>query len=68
MLATCTDLMFTSKSHLVIGNLQLFQIVTVFQVWNLCYLIGMQVSENKKKNQLIRVFFLLKKYYRGYNI
>lgn len=49
MLATCTDLMFTSKSHLVIGNLQLFQIVTVFQVWNLCYLIGMQVSENKKK-------------------
>lgn len=51
MLATCTDLMFTSKSHLVIGNLQLFQIVTVFQVWNLCYLIGMQVSENKKKNQ-----------------
>lgn len=48
MLATCTDLMFTSKSHSVIGNLQLFQIVTVFQVWNLCYLIGMQVSENKK--------------------
>lgn len=46
MLATCTDLMFTSNSHLVIGNLQLFQIVTVFQVWNLCYLIGMQVSEN----------------------
>lgn len=67
MLATCTDLMFTSKSHLVIGNLQLFQIVTVFQVWNLCYLIGMQVSENKKKHNSF-VFFLLKKYYRGYNI
>lgn len=67
MLATCTDLMFTSKSHLVIGNLQLFQIVTVFQVWNLCYLIGMQVSENKKK-KTHSVFFLLKKYYRGYNI
>lgn len=62
MLATCTDLMFTSKSHLVIGNLQLFQIVTVFQVWNLCYLIGMQVSENKKKPNKF-VFFLLKKYY-----
>lgn len=56
MLATCTDLMFTSKSHLVIGNLQLFQIVTVFQVWNLCYLVGMQVSENKKKKQHIRFF------------
>lgn len=67
MLATCTDLMFTSKSHLVIGNLQLFQIVTVFQIWNLCYLIGMQVSENKKKPNSF-VFFLLKKYYRGYNI
>lgn len=62
MLATCTDLMFTSKSHLVIGNLQLFQIVTVFQVWNLCYLIGMQVSENKKNPNKF-VFFLLKKYY-----
>lgn len=62
MLATCTDLMFTSNSHLVIGNLQLFQIVTVFQVWNLCYLIGMQVSENKKKTNTF-VFFLLKKYY-----
>lgn len=67
MLATCTDLMFTSKSHLVIGNLQLFQIVTVFQIWNLCYLIGMQVSENKKK-PTHSFFFLLKKYYRGYNI
>lgn len=62
MLATCTDLTFTSMSHLVIGNLQLFQIVTVFQVWNLCYLIGMQVSENKK-NPTNSVFFLLKKYY-----
>lgn len=59
MLATCTDLMFTSKSHFVIGNLQLFQIVTVFQVWNLCYLIGMQVSENKKKNNKF-VFFSFK--------
>lgn len=59
MLATCTDLMFTSKSHLVIGNLQLFQIVTVFQVWNLCYLIGMQVSENKKKTNKF-VFFSFK--------
>lgn len=56
MLATCTDLMFTSKSHLVIGNLQLFQIVTVFQVWNLCYLIGMQVSENKKKTNKFGFF------------
>lgn len=59
MLATCTDLMFTSNSHLVIGNLQLFQIVTVFQVWNLCYLIGMQVSENKK-NPTHSVFFSFK--------
>lgn len=59
MLATCTDLMFTSKSHLVIGNLQLFQIVTVFQVWNLCYLIGMQVSENKKNPNKF-VFFSFK--------
>lgn len=64
MLATCTDLMFTSKSHLVIGNLQLFQIVTVFQIWNLCYLIGMQVSENKKNNNSF-VFFSLKEVLPG---
>lgn len=62
MLATCTDLMFTSNSHLVIGNLQLFQIVTVFQVWNLCYLIGMQVSENKIKTHS---FFSLKEVLPG---